>query len=204
MVRAAIREAQEPGCIDGKTETRRLAWTGKKAADGEGFRPSPWQKVKAGDRLWVRENAFYDWKTNCWRYRADDISMLGTIGRHELERPTPNRWPLGVCNSIHMPRWASRLTLIVTAVKTERLQDITEADARAEGCGLYVPGHGWITRDELRADPGYSNFLAARMGFSLIWEMLYGRDSWESNPWVVAISFRPVLANIDSLKEQAA
>src|ERR1700693_260058 len=53
MVRATLREVQEPGT--GKTETRRSAWTGRKAADGEGFRPSPWQRVKAGDRLWVRE-----------------------------------------------------------------------------------------------------------------------------------------------------
>lgn len=226
MIRGLIREAQEPGCIDGKTMTRRLLYGLRKmsamgkngptilhgyplktgfpanhSAD-EWFTLVGWHKVKAGDRLYVRETLkakLFDaggMLANAVAY-ADDTLLSGG-GCTALWS-----WSREILPSIHMPRAYSRLTLIVTAVKIERLQDITEADARAEGCGLYVPGHGWVTRDALRADPGYSNYLCARLGFQDIWQTLHGADSWDESPWVVAISFRPVLANIDSLKEQA-
>lgn len=102
--------------------------------------------------------------------------------------------------AIHMPRWASRLTLRITDVRVQRLQDISQEDAAAEGAGLYVPGHGFITEGELHADPGYSNYLAPRQGFEAIWTEINGADSWAANPWVWAISFETIHANIDTLK----
>jgi hypothetical protein len=98
--------------------------------------------------------------------------------------------------SIHMPRRVSRLTLDVTAVKIERLQEITEDDARAEGV-LYVPGHGDLSPAELSADPGYSNYLNCRLGFWALWDTLHGPGAWAQNPEVVALTFAVHELNID-------
>jgi hypothetical protein len=97
-----------------------------------------------------------------------------------------------------MPRWASRLTLIVTGVKVERLRDISEADAKAEGCieddgdipgiwyvpGAHLPRHGASAKD----------------CFQLLWEKINGEEAWSSNPWVVAVSFEVHRCNIDSME----
>ena len=132
-----------------KTMTRRLAWKPVKkgpvrpadrvrefsTAKSVGFiheRPSSWQKVKPGDRLYPRETLRYDWKAHCWRYDADKAILLDTR-KQTLGTPTPTYAPRGVVVSIHMPRWASRITWIVTDVKMEPVQDISEEDALAEG-----------------------------------------------------------------------
>jgi hypothetical protein len=175
---------------------------------------------RVSDRLWVREN---------WRvgkphdgiapaailpplldrgkgitvlYEAGGWRSVGPVGRDEPvypdTEPMPD-WAGKARPSIHMPRWASRLTLKVTGVKIERLQEISEADARVEGI-LWVPGHGEITPSELRGDPGYSNFLNCREGFSVLWDTINGRRaSWSSNPWVVAITFEVIKENIDAM-----
>lgn len=80
--------------------------------------------------------------------------------------------------SIHMPRWASRITLEVTGVRVERLQDISEADAIAEGapwaaCG--APQEG-----------------SHKAGFAQLWESINGSNSWSTNPWVWVIEFKRV------------
>lgn len=108
-----------------------------------------------GDRLWVRET----WGACAGSpvYRADDNATC----------PDGGRWK----PSIHMPRWASRITLEVTGVRVERLQDISEEDAIAEG----VP--------EQRGDP---------WAFQCLWDSINGareRCSWAANPWVWAITF---------------
>lgn len=176
-----------------------------------------------GDRLWVRET----WATvnsGCgpgFGYRAD-----GAFHQPEYDGPDYGAGPSfdyekypgdyamwfndllagAPCHRwrspIHMPRWASRITLIVTDVRVQRVQDISEDDAKAEGVGLYVPGHGYITEDELRCDPGYSNFLAPRMAFQDLWDSLNAKRGygWDANPWVAAISFRPIFANIDHVE----
>lgn len=181
MVRALLRECQAPGT--GKTMTRRLIRM------PEGQLPdlsAICRRYMAGDRLWVRESfSEHINDGGCW-YWAD-----GNIADQDSERPRP---------SIHMPRIHSRITLLVTEVKVERLQDISEADAIAEGAPLYVCGHGEITEDELRADPGYANFVNRRMGFAVLWDSLHGAGAWVANPWVVVIRFKPVLRNIDQLE----
>jgi hypothetical protein len=92
--------------------------------------------------------------------------------------------------SIHMPRWASRITLEVTAVKIERLQDISEEDAEAEGCsGVLGPNPDFP--DEWDPSP--------QEQFRDLWLDIHGPASWQANPWVVAVSFLPHLHNIDQL-----
>ena len=83
--------------------------------------------------------------------------------------------------SIHMPRAASRITLEVTGVRVERLQDISEADAIAEGCGMLKPySDHWQHRD------------VAKEEYRLLWESINGPGSWDANPWVWVIEFRRV------------
>lgn len=142
-------------------------------------------RYQVGDRLYVRENLIYDWTENCWRYRADNALVIGPA----LPRPTPTRWPLGVCNSIHLPRDLSRITLIVNGVKIERLQDISDEDALAEG----IEGTEFWREDH-----------PPSICFSVLWNALHGADAWHKNPWVVAPSFRVEKINIDHLQQVAA
>lgn len=87
-------------------------------------------------------------------------------------RPKEINWR----QSIHMPRWASRITLEVTGVRVERLQDISEKDAWAEGCEGYDD-------DVTGGKSGYSEFHD-------LWEQINGPESWAANPWVWCVSFR--------------
>jgi hypothetical protein len=94
--------------------------------------------------------------------------------------------------SIHMPRWASRLTLTVSDVRVQRLQAISEEDAQAEGVAklIWDGEGGWYE----------SATGTYRCGFAGIWQHLHGADSWDENPFVVAVSFSVAQGNIDRLK----
>ncbi|HHG9975941.1 TPA: hypothetical protein ACPZI4_004426 [Yersinia enterocolitica] len=112
-----------------------------------------------GDQLWVRET-FGDCGVRLV-YRADSDDGAACI----VKRWTP---------SIHMPRWASRINLLITGVRVERLQAITLGDICKEiGCGLY-------------------DFRPATYGFQVweeLWKSIYGEESWQANPWVWVINF---------------
>ncbi len=84
-----------------------------------------------------------------------------------------------------MPRWASRITLEVTGVRVERLQDISEADARAEGS---PPSHPSI--DAISREFGYADF--PRSWYGQLWESINGPGSWDLNPWVWVVEFKGV------------
>lgn len=145
-----------------------------------------------GDRLYVRETfaTGFDLDENdrpvgsgrIW-YRAD-----GFNGRW-LDRDTDG-WRDGPpwTPSIHMPRAVSRITLTVTDVRVQRLQDISCADSIAEGV---CPAANTETIDCDTPDP--------RQGFRAIWNAAYGDVSWDLNPWVAAISFDVTKQNIDRM-----
>jgi hypothetical protein len=97
--------------------------------------------------------------------------------------------------SIHMPRWVSRMTGAVTATKLERLQDISEEDAKAEGISQELGGF-W------RAYEGATG-TTARAGFALLWNHLHGAGSWDASPAVVALTFTVHKTNIDQVKAAA-
>lgn len=129
-----------------------------------------------GDRLWVRETFVrIDGQTRPWietDYKATYThgDRLGdSLGIRKKWSP-----------SIHMPRHASRITLEITSVRVERLQDISEADAQAEG---------WTRRPEVSTDPQVHK-EAARDWFMDLWESINGHGSWDANPWVWAVEFR--------------
>lgn len=134
-----------------------------------------------GDRLWVREGFAYGWpvkgnhqlpecnQEHAITYRADGNRPFGS-GR---------RWK----SPIHMPRWASRLTLIVTDVRVQRLQEISRGDAMAEGCPF----------------PNMADGPNPREWFRDLWASLHGPEAWAANPWVAALTFTVHRCNIDNL-----
>ena len=125
-----------------------------------------------GDRLWVRETWARDDEDGALMYRADvgcdDDANAWERGR--IEGVSRYRWR----PSIHMPRWASRITLEITDVRVERLQDIGEEDAEAEG----------IPRSDV-SPPDMGRFA-----YQQLWESINGPDSWAANPWVWVIGFK--------------
>ena len=123
-----------------------------------------------GDRLWVREST------------AEDCIGSASFARYTADGFTSRiAWWYSrkACPSIHMPRWASRILLEITSVRVERLHEISEADAKAEGvtlpkrtCTMY----DGIWRDEYHA----------------LWESINGPRTWAANPWVWVIEFKVV------------
>lgn len=141
----------------------------------------------AGDLLWVRETLRYDWEQETWRYDAD----TKIASAPELVRPTPTRWPRAVVPTIHMPRSASRLTLYITDVRVERLQSITEDDAKAEG----------VARDE------YGSLSQSfKGGFLDLWKTINDKpgERWSDDPFVWVISFKVHHCNVDAMAKEAA
>lgn len=201
-----------------KTMTRRLAWrdlntkkTGR-IASGLGKAPSPWQRVKSGDRLWVRESIqrFERQPRATAQYVAD---ITGVPHRGVVEGWCDGRaywqWERPKVPSIHMPRWASRLTLMVTGTKIEPLQDISEADARAEGVCLFVESldrpNSWEgLSDADRNSLVRVNFGSAAKAFNCLFDGLHPAGTWESNPEVVALTFTVHKSNIDALRNEEA
>lgn len=131
-------------------------------------------------REWLRvddEDLFIRLRQQC----IDDArAALGPADRYTWE---PGRSPCRWRPSIHMPRWASRITLEITDVRVERLQDISEADAVAEGCKPIRPElvlDGLIVRLERSAVDEYRQ----------LWQSIHGPESWNANPWVWVIEFK--------------
>ena len=143
-----------------------------------------------GDCIWVRESWSPDppdvdgWGYTAWAgCREGQIAGVPERFRHPRFCNYAADWlhgPIRWTPSIHMPRWASRITLEVTGVRVERLQDISEADAQAEG---------WTRRPEVSTDPQVHK-EAARDWFMDLWESINGPGSWDENPWVWVIEFR--------------
>lgn len=181
-----------------KTQTRRLASSSLLA------------KCQPGDRLWVREAWKYQHDPDIWmciEYLADGARIKPIIsddnqgGRFEamcdaIENggKNPGR------PSIHMPRWASRMTLMVTEVRFQRIQDISEADARAEGCdclGRDAEGEWWHVPfvDGSGGHSGADSFRA-------LWSHINGPGAWHDNPEIVALTFTVHHHNIDSPEDR--
>jgi hypothetical protein len=172
MVRAIMAGA--------KTQTRRIAKPQK---------PHQWQ---VSDRLWVRETwadvntengPAIMFRAGGFHFCADDAfpveydrypGLRFTMWCSDLERGEPGHaWR----SSIFMPRWASRITLEVTGVRVEQLQDIKERDAEAEGVlPILVPPDG-----------GSAPHVE---GFRAVWANIHGPESWDANPWVAVVQFR--------------
>ncbi|CAY73975.1 hypothetical protein EPYR_01595 [Erwinia pyrifoliae DSM 12163] len=145
-----------------------------------------------GDRLWVRETwrgpivpaedivryqqspsqfkkaDYCQYQADSSIYSADDQEQLGG-------------WQAG----IHMPRWASRIDLLITDIRVEKIQDISDDDVMAEG--VQVETHFLNNFFTLQSEAG-----SAKDAYRKQWVTLYGCNSWEANPWVWVIEFKPI------------
>jgi hypothetical protein len=139
-----------------------------------------------GDRLWIRET----WK------QVFDTPKVVTYKSSDPTNINGGKWR----SPLFMPRWASRITLEITDIKVERLQDITEEGAIAEGIEF---DSGWEEQSgEGYCDGvGYMNYetgdldcITPKESYRTLWNSLNAKRgySWESNPWVWVISFRVV------------
>lgn len=173
--------------LDGrKTQTRRILKPAKYSFDNNIKLPDGANKGEVrlnwaiGDRLWVREAVCWV-SAHGWKYRADNDDLSDFRAQGEVSKWAP---------SIHMPRHASRLTLIVSAVRVQRLQEISEADAQAEGAQAIGAEEG--------PDEDERSFV---WGFQKLWTSIHGPGAWDANPWVCAIGFTVHRQNIDAMKE---
>lgn len=197
MTRRALKP--QPGDLDRSFQMADQTWH---VVDSRGGHMSPLSvPYTPGQRLWVREahHLTDDGHEERVVYAADKDAVrehLVTVERMQRQLRLSDEWakPHRTLRSpIHMPRWASRLTFTVSEVKVERLQDISEEDARAEG--LIQHNGGWVT-----GLPWEGQALdTARRAFSWLWEDTHGPDAWAQNPWVVAIRFSFHRGNIDDL-----
>ncbi|WP_080434091.1 hypothetical protein [Pseudomonas syringae] len=139
---------------------------------------------KPGDRLWVRE-----------AWQAD--AHMNEVAPRELSHGEPIQYPADGesrqtgCSmitpgktrpSIHMPRWVSRILLEITAIRVERLQEISLAQVQREGCEVR---QFWLF--------GANQEEAQKIGTSVfggLWSSINGAESWNSNPWVWVVEFR--------------
>lgn len=149
---------------------------------------------KPGDLLWVREKwsvaksiegAVLATRDQQWVAYAEDVRL--PAGRdYSWAIESGSRWR----PSIHMPRWASRLTLEITGVRVQRLQDIRNDDAVAEGTyGIF--GEGFEAADPVKK-------------FATLWCNINGARSWSENPWVWALTFIVHKQNVDQLLQARA
>jgi hypothetical protein len=198
----------EPGTMGGPSMRTRKGETVPEhpvlghSRTGDCIGPAWWR----GDRLWVRETFQYaDWTDDgypfiayqadgekrlveCgisdeWSERLQDIwAKLSSDENYQIDsRAADRKWR----PSIHMPRWASRILLEVTDVRVQRLQDISEKDAIAEGIQVDEIGHAIRPHDDIA-------WGSARSAFAELWESINVPGSWNSNPWVWCVSFKRI------------
>lgn len=141
-----------------------------------------------GERLWVRETARciaegMHGGSNKKRFDVDYKAGGGTSFEIPIQPQSPAKWFPSINKlsdgsprwqpAIHMPRWASRITLEVTEVRVEKLQDISEGDACAEGMPSSVAN-------------------SPRVWYASLWNQINGDGAWDANPWVWCVSFKKV------------
>ena len=170
-----------------KTQTRRVAkgtraegvsrchwsgtgWAHLAAHGGCTCQPVACPYGKPGDRLWVREA----WAVQ-HEYDAFAPSEIGSSARWHYAA-TEDLGGLRKRPSIFLPRRGSRITLEITDVRVERLQQISDADALAEGCSTV----------DMRSGDSLASVYAR------LWQSIHGPDSWNANPWVWVMEFRRV------------
>ncbi|MEM6623877.1 MAG: hypothetical protein AAF674_16745 [Pseudomonadota bacterium] len=217
QTRRILSNAPPPGYVAGSsTFDDAITWVPTEDAFS-GAQPvtQKWKGPVLGDRLWVRE----DWRTS---RHYDDLRPSEMGGEEPVQFLADNavaayagrvddltgrrRW------SRHMPRWASRITLHVSDVRVQQLQEISEDDAEAEGvvCNQEIVdivgtphGPSEIYADRWRV-PGVSpddeeGFEDGIEAFAQLWCSINGETAWDQNPWVVALTFSVDKQNIDQV-----
>ena len=189
MVRAILdgrktqtRRIVKSDCMDIGEKDDGTLWPWREHDNGGDYwYPCPFGEV--GDRIWVRETFAAGLSTkSTLAYRATHKREDLEDGFYDTIKWTP---------SIHMPRWASRITLEITGVRVERLQNISETDAEAEGIDMEALFDAQDCYDCI-ADHNMTGRPTVTGAFKYLWESIYGEESWKANPWVWVISFKRV------------
>ena len=159
-----------------------------------------------GDVLWARESwtrvpaSAYRMSEGVQQTIDPSDPDMAAIYAAGWERSIPKWRP-----SIHMPRWASRLMLEITDIRVERLQDISEEDAQAEGVGEYAcpgphrgPGATYFTADPTAGEDMPISRTTPIAAYKALWEHINGCGSWDANPWVWVLTFTVHHQNVDT------
>lgn len=156
-------------------------------------------RIATGDRLYVREH----------RRTVGMAGAFDSVPPRDFEpqavwyvadgEAPGDEFPGKFRQGMHMPRWASRLTLTVTNVRVERLQDCSEEDARSEGIiDTGNPLGRWKNYLPEAYPPGIG-FSSAVNSYATLWNSINGDGAWEANPWVAAYTFTVERRNIDQV-----
>lgn len=198
VTRRLVKERQFPAPFHQRCSAVGVAVALREMYEQGRFEERPFPYGQPGDRLWVRET-FHVTSANEVVYRADYPDNATARGMENVPPEQDVRWR----PSIHMPRWASRLTLEVVSVRVERLHDITDEDAKAEGLKCLskdggttwkygIPDRdGWPGTDDT-GWPWTDWDVSPRAAFCRLWKSINGEASWAANPWVWRVGFRRV------------
>ena len=204
QTRRPIKPQPDDDIVDVEYDAIADLWLGNTQEDNDLGYTSSWAMRcplgQAGDRLWVRETwrpVMESWRSFVEYGAGGELSTTGHADAMTKLTKVALRFPGGREDihseqwhpSIHMPRWACRLVLPLVSVRVERVQDITEEDAEAEGirewaktdpklCALRTAGF---------AVPSRPKFL-----FRLCWISIYGEGSWDANPWVWVAEWKEI------------
>lgn len=219
-----IPQSMDPWYISGELQRYddgRPLWAGYHPKYPTGYKWFACDYGQPGDRLWVRET----WgRVEPYPDASDSLEMPEVDPSHNEKilaywrkricyradngvepDPTPEDAEKGHCRgkwrpSIHMPRWASRITLEVTDVTVERLQDIDEADSDAEGVAV---SH-YYCDEGTNVDPTPVHRCNPIAAFQELWNETYTRRGlgWDVNPWVWAVSFKVFVLESELVTER--
>jgi len=207
MVRAILdgrktqtRRIVKSDCMDIGEKDDGMLWPWREHDNGGDYwYPCPFGEV--GDRIWVRETfqgplvseeLLEEYRAYPEKFENPEYCEYAADGG-----PRPEYCDLddnlrhGWRPSIHMPRWASRITLEITGVRVERLQNISETDAEAEGIDMEALFDAQDCYDCI-ADHNMTGRPTVTGKFKYLWESIYGEESWQANPWVWVITFQRV------------
>lgn len=156
-------------------------------------------RIAVGDRLYVREHWKIDLLLDALPPRSISVggnNVLYLADGHFSGSEKTWIGPGKHRQAMHMPRWASRLTLVVTDVRVQQLQDISEADAIAEGVGPLCHPLG---REDLVWVGTPDMCMAPARAYAKLWDSINGPGAWNGNPFVTAYSFEVHRGNIDQI-----
>lgn len=186
-----------------KTQTRRL------------LKPQPQEDIGlwmaereppyvVGDIIWVRET----WRAPMWwdTYAPSEITRRALI-RYEATGDGKYDGNAGKLRpSIFLPRWASRITLIITDVRFQRLNEIDEYDAIDEGCVFDREKGWWHVPGVDHPDPNFPILArsTAREMYAALWDVIHGSGAWLKNPWIAMLTFEVRAENVAAYLTRAA
>ena len=192
QTRRPIKPQPDDDIVDVEYDAIADLWLGNTQADNDLGYTSSWAMRcpmgQAGDRLWVRET-FQAWRkvgheSDEWEPIGVKAASFGDTIEYRATSKSTGPWT----PSIHMPRWACRLVLPLVSVRVERVQDITEEDAKAEGVEPVL----------MRGIGSYPEWMRPTMrgghqkAFELLWKQIYGDALWDANPWVWVAEWKEI------------